>query len=58
MGWGIRSALPIFKPSESGGNLDVTIVFVKSAYLLEPKIRKMVVKGLPESKNSTFHCGP
>ena len=43
--------------NQSKVNLHEQFLFVKSTHHLDPEIRTMLVKGLYENENSTFHLG-
>ena len=61
-GCGIKSMRPIFKTKmliyQSKVNLDEKILFDSIPQLTDPEIRKMLIKSMFRSKNSTFHSGP
>ena len=43
---------------QSKVNLDEKILFGSIPHLTDPKIRKMLLKGMFGNKNSIFHSGP
>ena len=43
---------------QSKANLDENCSFGKITHHVNPEIRKMIVKGIFGSKDSTFHFGP
>ena len=43
---------------KSKASLDVKILFSKVAHLLDPEIKKMLLRGLYGNENATFHSGP
>ena len=53
---------PIFNTEmfihQSKFNLNEEILFGNIPHLMDPEIRKMLVKGMLGNKNSTFHSGP
>ena len=53
---------PIFKTEmliyQSKVNLDEKTLFGNTPHLIDPEIRKMLVKGTFGNKYSTFHSGP
>ena len=58
----IKSNLPIFKTEmliyESKVNLNEKILFRRITCDLDPKIRKMLARGVFRNKYSRFHSGP
>ena len=61
-GYGIISLLPIFKTDmliyQSKANLHVKIFIRNISHLIDPEIRKILLKGVLGNKNSTFHSVP
>ena len=61
-GYGIKCEWPIFKTEmliyQSTANLEEKILFGKTTYDLDPKVRKMLKNDKFGNEDSTFHSGP
>ena len=59
--YGEKSMRPIFKSKmliyQSKANLDEKMLFGKIIHHLDPKIRKVLVRGMFGNKDSSFHFG-